>query len=167
MAIHAEQVGLPAVPLAGPLAMNARLPVAVLLAMALAAKLVGFLELDRLAGSASQRVSVVRIVAVETPPMLFIVVQLDLVVRRLQLAPGPVEGRSLLWHSVQGKIPLEKGGGGTGYSPACLASTAGGAGGRVFPQPHRTEPESSTPPAPPPAGKASPSCTTVWYTFNL
>ena len=29
-------------------------------------------------------------------------------------------------------MPLENGGGGTGYSPGCLASTEGGAGGRVF-----------------------------------
>ncbi|MGB2716558.1 MAG: hypothetical protein WBC51_20410 [Vicinamibacterales bacterium] len=70
--------------------MNTGSPVAVLLAVALAAELIRLLERHRLATGKMQPVAIVGVVAVETPPMFLVVFQDDVIVRVDELTARPV-----------------------------------------------------------------------------
>src|SRR6476620_7455218 len=78
--VHTEQIAFLAVPVACAPAVNPRAPVAVFLAVALAAYPVRFLERDPLAAGEVQEVAIVCVVTIETPPMLLVVFQHDVVV---------------------------------------------------------------------------------------
>lgn len=73
----AKEIGLVAVPGAGPPSVDPRPPVPILLAVALTAKTVGFLESHRSAAGQMQLVPVFLIVAIQAPAILFIVPQND------------------------------------------------------------------------------------------
>lgn len=85
--MHAEQVRLVSIPIAAATPVNADTPVTVLVAVALSAEPVGLGEIDQLAARQMQLVTVRGGVAVETPPMLFIVMQDDLFVCRRERPP--------------------------------------------------------------------------------
>ena len=90
--MRAQQVSLVAVPFADAAAVHSGAPVAIFLAVALAAEPVGFLERHRLAARQVQLVAIVGVVAVEAPAMLGIVLEHDIGVHRGQLAPLAVDG---------------------------------------------------------------------------
>ena len=79
VATHAQEVLLLPRPRTGPLAVLTRLPVPQLRTMALAAKPVGLFEVDEPAVGKVQLVAVLRIVAVETPTILLVVLEDDVV----------------------------------------------------------------------------------------
>ena len=112
VAVRAQQVALVAVPLADAAAVHARPPVAQLLAVALPAQAVRLLERHRLAAREVQHVAVRRVVAVEAPAVLLVVLQDDVGVHVLQLAARAVD-REVAWQLVHGKMPSVNGGGGT------------------------------------------------------
>jgi hypothetical protein len=78
--MRAEQVLFFAVPEAGALAMDADLPVAEFVTMALAAQSVRFGEGNEIAGNQSQHVAITQIMAIKTPALAFGVVKDDVVV---------------------------------------------------------------------------------------
>ena len=84
--MNAQAVCLLSVPLTGPATVNPRFPVAVDSSMALPAQAVGLLELHQRSAGEPQPVAVVGVVAVQTPAVLLVVLQVDLLVRHLQLA---------------------------------------------------------------------------------
>ena len=71
MTMNAETIGLFAVPLAGSLAMDAGLPVPEYGAVTLAAEIVRFLERDELTVCQPQLVTVIQVMAVQAPALLF------------------------------------------------------------------------------------------------
>src|SRR5659263_655426 len=86
MAMSAQQVLLLPVPLPRPLSVDSRLPVAVLVPVALAAKTVTLRKIDQLAGDKPEFVAASQVVAIEAPPLfLGMVLQLDIRVLFLQL----------------------------------------------------------------------------------
>src|SRR3990172_4257098 len=96
MAMSAQQVLLLPVPLPRPLSVDSRLPVAVFVPVALAAKTVTLRKLDLLAGDKPEFVAVFHVVAIEAPPFLLgMVLQLDIRVLVLQL-PSRRVGTHLL-----------------------------------------------------------------------
>ena len=88
--------------LPGAPAVDARPPVAQLLAVALAAQPVGLLEGHPLAAGQVEPVAVGRVVAVEAPAVLLVVPQLDVVVHPVAPAACGSRGRSA-WHSSRGR----------------------------------------------------------------
>lgn len=78
--VHTEQIAFLAVPFACAPAVNPRAPVAIFLAVALAAYPVGFLERHPLAAGEVEEVAIVCVVTIETPPMLLVVLQHDVIV---------------------------------------------------------------------------------------
>src|SRR5664279_3761272 len=88
--LHAQQVGFGAVPVAGAAAMNAGPPVAVLLAVALAAEAVRFFERHMLAAGQVQDVAVVGVVTVQAPAVGLIVLENDVGVHGRKLTPVAV-----------------------------------------------------------------------------
>src|SRR5659263_71873 len=71
MAMSAQEVLLLPVPLPRPLSVDSRLPVAVLVPMALAAKTVTLRKIDLLAGDKPEFVAVFHVVAIEAPPVSY------------------------------------------------------------------------------------------------
>jgi len=90
MAMNAEQVAFFSVPEAGPLAVDAHLPVTKRGAMALAAEPVGFRELDEPSVREVQEIAILRIVTVQAPAVPLVVVQIDPFVLEGQFAAFPV-----------------------------------------------------------------------------
>ena len=90
VAVGAEQVPLGAVPVAGAPAVHAGPPVTEFLAVALAAEPVGLVERHGLAAGQVERVAIGRIVAIEAPAVLFVVLEDDVGVHVGQHAAGPV-----------------------------------------------------------------------------
>jgi hypothetical protein len=91
MAVGAEEVFFLPVPETGSPAMDSGFPIPQLGAVALTAELVGFLVIDQLASGSVKHVAVFGIVTVETPPILFVVFEHDVVVEFFQLSPIPVD----------------------------------------------------------------------------
>ena len=125
VAVGAQQVPLVAVPLADSPAVDARAPVAELLAVALAAEPVRLLEWDPLAAREVEPVAVVRVVAIEAPAMLLVVPAgrcRSCIVgerRRVRLTGRLGVARGA------GKIPSVNGGGGTSGALASCAPVPG------------------------------------------
>jgi hypothetical protein len=80
VAMHAEQITLLAIPLAGAAAVHPRAPVAILLAVALPAQAIRLFEWHSLTAREMKNVAIVRVVTVEAPPVLFVVLQHDVLV---------------------------------------------------------------------------------------
>ena len=78
VAMHTQQIGLVAVPLSGASPVHAGAPVAELFTMTLTAEHVRLVEGHLLAARQMQHIAVIRVVAIEAPPMLLVVFQLDL-----------------------------------------------------------------------------------------
>ena len=71
VAMDTEQVLLVTIPVAGTLAMDAHLPVAELVAVALAAQTIRLGKIDQFAGDQSQLVTIIKVVAVRAPALAF------------------------------------------------------------------------------------------------
>ena len=95
MAVNAEEILFFAVPHPGLLAVQTGLPLAEYGAEALSAEVVGFLEFHQLSIGESERVPVVRIVAVKTPSAGH-VMQDDILVHHFQFSRGPVDRHTLV-----------------------------------------------------------------------
>ncbi len=78
--VHAEQIAFLAVPFACAPAVNPRAPVAIFLAVALAAEPVRFFEGHAFPARQMKEVAIVRIVAVQAPAVFFVVLQHDVLV---------------------------------------------------------------------------------------
>src|SRR4051812_17438528 len=89
VAVHAEQVFLLAVPHSRAAAVHTRPPVAIFVPVALAAQLVALVEFDLFAARQPQLVAVVRVMTVEAPAVLGVMLEDEIVLR--QLTPGGVE----------------------------------------------------------------------------
>ncbi len=77
MAIDTQQVVLPSVPLSRTLAVNSGLPISILVSVTLPAQPVRLGKGDRLTGGTPEDITVVCVMAVETPAVLLVVVELD------------------------------------------------------------------------------------------
>src|SRR5579859_7939617 len=86
VAMRAEQIALRAVPIAGAPSVDPGPPVAILLAMTLAAESVRFVERYALAAGQVQEIAVIGIVAVEAPAMSFVVLEHDVEMHHRQFA---------------------------------------------------------------------------------
>ena len=80
-----EQVALLPVPMAGSLAVETLFPVPERGSVALAAKPVGFRELDEPSVRQMQKVAILGVVAIEAPTVGLVMTKLDLFVRQRQL----------------------------------------------------------------------------------
>jgi hypothetical protein len=91
MAVGAEQVFFVSVPEAGSSSVDPGLPIPQLGAVALTAQLIGFLVIDQLASGSVEHVAIFGIVAVQTPPVLLIMFEHDVVMEVFQFSPLPVD----------------------------------------------------------------------------
>jgi hypothetical protein len=92
MAIDAQEIGpFPALKVADSLAVNTGLPVLVNIAMALAAKPVGFGKINRFTIRQLQFIAVGGVMAIKAPPILFRVVQFDGRMLILEFSPFGVD----------------------------------------------------------------------------
>ncbi len=91
VAVRAEQVSLVTVPIAGSPAVNAGTPIAKFLAVTLTAKQVGLLERDLLAAREVKLIAIVGVMTIQTPTVLLIVLEHDVVVEVGQFSPLAVD----------------------------------------------------------------------------
>jgi hypothetical protein len=95
MTVNAEKILFFAVPHPGSFTVETCLPLAEYGAVALPAEVVGFLEFYQLSIGESERIPVIRIVAVKTPSAGH-VMQDDILVHHLQFSRGPVDRHTLV-----------------------------------------------------------------------
>jgi hypothetical protein len=111
VAVGAKEIALMPVPIPGSAAVDPRPPIPVLLPMALATEPVGLLKGNQLPAGQMQLVPVPGIVAIQAPPVVLVMFQVDLGVER-QLPASAVGGH----HLVAGRAREDPGGeGGRGY----------------------------------------------------
>ena len=91
VAVRAEQVSLVPVPIAGSPAVNAGTPIAKFLAVTLTAKQVGLLERDLLTAREVKLIAIVGVMTIQTPTVLLIVLEHDVVVEVGQFSPLAVD----------------------------------------------------------------------------
>jgi len=106
--VHAQQVLLGAVPLPHAASMYPRAPVAVLLPVTLTAQPVRFLERDGLPAGEVQLIPIVGVVAIETPPVLGVVLQVDVRVHVGQRSPLSIRGHVFVVAGAAGENAVGK-----------------------------------------------------------
>jgi hypothetical protein len=85
--VSAQKIPLLSVPLACSPAVNTGFPIPKFRPMALAAEFIGFLKIDQFSAGRVQHISIIGIVTIHTPPVLFIVFEEDIIMKIFELSP--------------------------------------------------------------------------------